>query len=124
MRADGRDRSRRSQYRPVGGVGAWIARSVPCEPRGLTVSHARDPSMHREPGILNRAYTKTVKLNPAISTQERGVEKPRAPPAMHAYLFDHRASDAWLASRRSNINRGNHNESNLTSAKPGKILNR
>jgi hypothetical protein len=34
--------------------------------------------MHREPGILNRAYAKTVKLNPVISTQERGVEKPRA----------------------------------------------
>ena len=66
-------------------VGAWIARSVlrsgPCEPRGLTVSHACDPRMHREPGILNRAYAKTVKLNPVISTQERGVEKPRAPPA-------------------------------------------
>jgi hypothetical protein len=37
-------------------VGVWIARSVPCEPRGLTVSHACDPRMHREPGILNRAY--------------------------------------------------------------------
>jgi hypothetical protein len=28
----------------------------------------------------NRAYAKTVKLNPVISTQERGVEKPRAVP--------------------------------------------
>jgi hypothetical protein len=55
-------------------VGAWIARSVPCEPHGLNVSHAHDPSMHRKPGILNRAYAKTVKLNPTISTQERGVE--------------------------------------------------
>jgi hypothetical protein len=46
-------------------VGAWIARSVPCEARGLAVSHACDPRMHREPGILNRAYAKTVndKLN-------------------------------------------------------------
>jgi hypothetical protein len=67
---------------PSTAVGAWIARSVPCEPRGLTVSHACDPRMHRKPGILNRAeiYAKTVKLNPAISTQERCVEKPRAPP--------------------------------------------
>jgi hypothetical protein len=59
-------------------VGAWIACSVPCEPRGLTVSHACDPRMHREPGILNRAYAKTVKLNPVKPTQERSVEKPRA----------------------------------------------
>jgi hypothetical protein len=52
-------------------VGAWVARSVPCEPRGLTVSHACDPRMHREPGILNRAYAKTVKLNLVKPTQER-----------------------------------------------------
>ena len=75
VRADGRDRSAAIL------VGGWIARSVPYEPRGSTVSHACDPRMHREPGILNRAYAKTVKLNPVISTQERGVEKPRAAPA-------------------------------------------
>ena len=56
----------------------YSARSVPCEPHGLTVSHARDPRMHREPGILKRAYAKTVKLNPVKPTQERSVEKPRA----------------------------------------------
>ena len=55
-----------------------VLRSGPCEPRGLTVSHACDPRMHREPGILNRAYAKTVKLNPVKPTQERCVEKPRA----------------------------------------------
>jgi hypothetical protein len=71
-------------------VGVWIARSVPCEPRGLTVNHACDPRMHREPGILNRAYAKTVKLNPVISTQERGVEKPRAAAAVY---------HAWSKSR-------------------------
>jgi hypothetical protein len=65
---------------PVILVGARIARNVPCEPRELTVSHARDTSMRRNPGILKRAYTKTVKLNPAISTQERGVENPPAAP--------------------------------------------
>jgi hypothetical protein len=43
--------------------------------------------MHREPGILTRAYAKTVKLNPVKPTQERSVEKPRAAaPA----LFDSR----------------------------------
>jgi hypothetical protein len=30
-------------------------------------------------GILNRAYAKTVKLNRVKPTQERSVEKPRAP---------------------------------------------
>jgi hypothetical protein len=50
--------------------------------RGLTVvSHACDPRTHREPGILNRAYAKTVKLKPVKPTQERSLEKPRAPPA-------------------------------------------
>ena len=56
--------------------GVWIARRVPCEPRGLTVSHACDPRMHHEPEILNHTYAKTVKLNPVISTQDQGVEKP------------------------------------------------
>jgi hypothetical protein len=42
----------------------------------LTVSHACDPHMHREPGILNRAYAKTVKLNPVKLTQERCGENP------------------------------------------------
>jgi hypothetical protein len=36
--------------------------------------------MHREPGILNCAYAKTVKLNPVKPTQERCVEKPLAAP--------------------------------------------
>jgi hypothetical protein len=52
-------------------------RSGPCEPRGLTVSHACDPRMHREPGILNRAYAKTVKLNPVKPTQEQASEPAR-----------------------------------------------
>ena len=50
----------------------------------VRASYARDPSMHCEPRILNHAYAKTVKLNPAISTQEWGVEKPRAAPAAEA----------------------------------------
>jgi hypothetical protein len=58
-------------------VGVWIARSV-AEWSVQTVSHACDPRMHCEPGILNRAYAKTVKLNPVKPTQERCVEKPRA----------------------------------------------
>ena len=65
-RAGAWDRSRLRSYFLVG---AWIARSVPCEPRRLTVSHACDPRMHREPGILNRAYE---------NKRSRAVHPPRA----------------------------------------------
>ena len=58
--------------------------SGPCGPRGLTVSHACDPRMQCELGIMNRAYAKTVKLNPVKPTQERCVEKPRAAAAAAA----------------------------------------